>query len=141
VWLPRSLAVVLTLAFLAGCGESRTYSAEEVAGALRNHGFHAAISKPDPRFTSVFPERPLPRVVPKDVLKTVIEMSETAAYRPGGNTELGDLELEAFIFGKQDEASCDGPNVIGACLRKGNVMVVVRNSRAQSARKALADLN
>jgi hypothetical protein len=58
VWLLRSLALVLGIAFLAGCDESgsHNYSAQEVTDALRAHGFATVAVSSDPAFRDLLPQ-------------------------------------------------------------------------------------
>jgi hypothetical protein len=135
VWLRRSLAAALAIAFASGCSsDSKTYSTAEVTDALRNHGFSTHVvaqSETDEEFQEVFPH-----VAPEDLLNIVTQREGRPP--PGGK---GALVLSALIFKSQDKASCDEPNVIGACMRKGNVVVVVRDHRARAATEAVEDLS
>lgn len=140
MWLLRSLAAALLVAVVAGCRDSTTYSAQEVADALRSHGLSVGVSDPDPRLTAVFAGDPQ-GAVPKGLEKTVGHVDLIAGRRPSGLLGAGDVILEAMIFDRPDQASCDEPNVIGTCLRKRNVVVVVRDRYARAAREALEDLD
>jgi len=140
VWLRPSLAAVLLVAVLAGCRDSKTYGADEVADALRNHGFTVGVSDPDPKLTNVFAGAPQ-GTVPDGLRKTVSQITFLASRRPSGIYGPGDLIVEAMIFDEARQASCAETNVIGTCLRKENVAIIVRNDRAAAARKALADLD
>ncbi len=137
VWLGRSLAVALVLAFVTGCGESdaKTYGALEVRDALRQHGFDVdVLSENEREFGNVFPDA-LPGGT-RDVV----------AYRgglvpPGGQAHLYEFVITAVILSSEERASCHEPDEITTCLKKGNVVVVVRSSVANAAREALDDLD
>ncbi len=135
MWLRHSLAVVAAVACVSGCssGDSKTYSATEVADALRNHGFgvgEVAQSDRDQAFREVFPQ-----LYPEGV-QSILEQRE-GRPRPEGK---GALVLSALIFNTPDKASCDEPNVIGICVQRGNVVVVARGKHATAAREAVDDL-
>jgi hypothetical protein len=136
VWLRRSLAVAFAAAFLTGCSRnSKTYGAPEVADALRNHGFHVGVvaqSDLEQNAQQVFPQ-----VVPEGVQSMVAEW-EQRPY-PNGGTR-GAVILSALIFETQRKASCGESNLIGTCLQRRNIVVVVRNNRANAVREALDDL-
>ncbi|MEK6275560.1 MAG: hypothetical protein AABM30_09500 [Actinomycetota bacterium] len=78
-----------------------------------------------------------PQVVPEGVESIVVVREEYRGPEPGR----GDLVMAALIFKSQGPASCDESNLIGACLRKRNLVVVVRDARAGTAREALDDLD
>ena len=142
MWLRRSLAVALAFAFVAGCSwsDSKTYSAAEVHGALDNHGFQVVSidqfwsADPEDEFQKVFPQ-----VVPEGILN-IAEDREECVPGPAPGKPCPIL-LAAMVFKNQDKASCAESNVIGTCLQKRNVVVVVRDDRAQEAREALDDLD
>jgi hypothetical protein len=64
-----------------------------------------------------------------------------ASYRPNGRIGVGDLVIAGLVYKRESDASCSRSNVIGLCLRKRNVVIVVRNDRAWAARRALAKLD
>ena len=132
--LRRSLAILLGVAFVSGCGGSSNYTGGEVAKALRNHGFSRVelMSKEEWELLLVFPQP-----IPGDV-RSVVSDREPVRTQSGNQST---LVLEGWIFGKQDKASCGATNIFGTCLRKRNVVVFVRKRRAQAARAALDELS
>ena len=142
MWPGRSLAVALAVAFIAGCSwsDSKTYTAAEVHEALDNQGFQVVSidqflsADPEEEFQKVFPQ-----VVPAGV-PNIAEDREECVPGPAPGRPCPIL-LAAMVFKNQDRASCSEPNIIGTCLRKRNVVVVVRDDRAQAAREALDDLD
>jgi hypothetical protein len=137
VWLRRSLAVALAVAFVSGCSwsDSKTYNVPDVVVALGNHGFHVGVVAPSDMEQDV--HQVFPQVVPDGVQSMVAEREQ----QPGPEGTRGALVLSALIFRTQGKASCGKSNLIGTCLRKRNVVVVVRNNRANAAREALDDLD
>jgi len=138
VWLRRSLGLALAAAFTAGCfgSDPKTYNAQEVADALRNRGFQVEIRPyTGQEFQRVFPQ------APEGVLSIVAGLERIIRRPPLWRAGSGSLLVAAFIFETQEKASCGDSNVIGTCLRKRNVVVVVRKSRAEGARAALDDLD
>lgn len=138
MWLRRSLAIALAVAFLGGCSwsDSKIYSAQDVVGALNSHGFTASVvdsTNPDEEYQRVFPH-----VIPEGI-RTIAADGEECHSRPEGNR--CPFFLVAMIFKSQENASCDESNILGTCLRKRNAVVVVRDDRAKSAREALDDLD
>ena len=141
MWLRRSLATALAVAFVSGCSwsESKTYSAQDVVGALNSHGFTASAVEsldPDEEFQRVFPTQ----VVPEGIL-TIAADAEECHSRPRPEPIRCPFLLVAMLFKSQENASCDESNILGTCLRKRNAVIVVRDERAEAAREALDDLN
>jgi len=134
----RSLAIALAAASLAGCSDSKSYSAEEVAKVLRAQGFEVGVTEPDAKLTAAIPGAAGQGSLPKGLSRTLVQFRDIHRHRMPDS--VSDLELEAFVFESSGKASCDEPNVVGTCLRKRNVVVVVRKHRAQAVREALADL-
>ena len=131
MWARRSLVVAIAAAFVSGCGgSSNTYSATEVAKALRKHGFATNVQTKD-EWESLLT---FPQNLPKGVEKVITTRERSA---PGN---LPALVLEALVFDAQEHASCGEVKVQGTCLRKRNVLVFVRKDRARPAREALAEL-
>ena len=138
MWLLRSLAIALAAAIVAGCSDSKSYSAEEVADGLRAHGFATVAVSSDPAaFRDLLPQGR------EGSAKVVAQIDPRPRYPPGSGASTGDLVVAALIFdthAEAAEASC-GENVVGACLRTRNVVVLVRERREQAARKTLDDLD
>jgi hypothetical protein len=136
VWLRLSLAA-LTVALVTGCSSnSKPYNAVQVADALRNHGFYVSVvaqADTHQELRQVFPQ-----VVPEGVLNVVAARDGQVRVSPGNKA---DLVLSALIFKTEDKASCDEANLIGTCVRRRNVVVIVRAPHAGAARQALDDLN
>jgi hypothetical protein len=135
VWLRRSLAVALAVAFVSGClwSDPKAYSAPDVVEVLSNHGFSVEGGLVDRSDTDKEFQKVFPGVVPEGVL-------DIAEAREASNPHVDTLVLAALIFETQDKASCAESNIVGICLRKRNVVVVVREDRAEAAREALEDL-
>ena len=138
MWLPRSVAIALAAGIVAGCSDSKSYSAEEVAKVLRSHGFEVGVTEPEAELTAAIPGAAGQGSVPEGLSQTLVQFRDNHRHRPPNS--VSDLELEAFVFERSGKASCDEPNVVGTCLRKRNVVIVVRKDRARAAREALADL-
>jgi hypothetical protein len=121
VWPGRSLAAALALAVVAGCGgsDAKVYGAFEVRDALREHGFDVDVLSEAERELV----RSFPGALPRGAHDVVTGSSVTAVV-------LGD-----------EEASCGEPDPHMTCLAKENVVLVVRNNRADAAREALEDLD
>ena len=141
MWAARSVVAALAILSLTGCSHSRIVSGAEVAKALRGERFaaHPVFGKDAEAVNAVFTD------VPDGVDQVV------TAYRPNDcacgplnivapHLDLTNLTLAAFVFKSKHDASCREANVLGACLHKGNVVVVVRDKRASAARRALAHL-
>jgi hypothetical protein len=138
VWLLRSLAIALAAAVVAGCSDAKSYSAEEIAKALRAQGFEVGVTEPDAKLTAAIPGAAAQGSLPEGLSQTLVQFRDI--HRHGSPDSVSDLELEAFVFERSGKASCDQPNVVGTCLRKRNVVIVVRKDRARAAREALEDL-
>ena len=135
--LRRSLVAALAVAALAGCGgggggsDSDSYTAPEVAEALRARGFDVEVlSKEAVDFLKTFPDQ-----TPKGVQGVVSERGTAGAV-----VDPTAFIITAWIFGSADETTCPAPNPITTCLKKGNVAVLVRKDGAGPAGGALDDL-
>ena len=144
--LRRRLAVALVVALVAGCGESdsKSYTAPEVRDALRQRGFKVEVlSKQDQGETTIGLLKLFSRGDTfKDVEDVVTESGRPVA--PNGYASFTGA-VEAWILkskGRADRvsASCGEVDAATTCLQKRNVVVIVRRSRAKTAREALADL-
>ena len=105
---------------------------------LRAHGFEVAVTEPDAELTAAIPGAAGQGRLPEGLSQTLVQFRDI--HRHGLPDSVSDLELEAFVFESSGKASCDEPNIVGTCLRKRNVVVVVRKDRAQAVREALAGL-
>ena len=123
---------------MTGCSHSRV-SGAEVAKALRGERFaaHPVFGKDAEAVNAVFANAP-------DGVEQVV-----TAYRPDDcacgpvqfvapHLDLTNLTLAAFVFNSEHDASCREASVLGVCLHKRNVVIVVRDKRAPAARRALA---
>ena len=107
-----------------------------MAKALDEQGLSVAVASSDDaqRFQ---------RVVARDtgeVVNVVAAHTTTASYRPSGRIGVGDLVIAGLIYRHASDATCSRTNVIGVCLHKRNVVIVVRADRARAARRALDQL-
>jgi hypothetical protein len=140
VWAARSVVAALAILSLTGCSHSRV-SGAEVAKALRGESFaaHQVFGKDAEAVNAVFTDAP-------DGVEQVV-----TAYRPNDcacapvqmmapHLDVTNLTLAAFVFDSEHHASCREANVLGVCLHKGNVVIVVRDKRAPAARRALVHL-
>jgi predicted small secreted protein len=109
---------------------TKAFTPREVADALNARGLPAHIPEGRPGLRDAFPQPP------SGDFDIVIGRKPEAQWSPGRVTE---LLVAALVFASLDEASCP-ENTLGTCLEKGNVVVVVRDSRADAARAALEDL-
>ena len=75
-----------------------------------------------------------------EVDDVVAAYSESSAFRPSPQRGVGDLTVAGLIYRHPNEATCSRSNVIGVCLRKRNVVIVVRTDSAPAAQRALAAL-
>ena len=135
-----STALVLCLFCLAGCrDDSETLNANDVAQALRTHGFGVGVhSSRDSDFAALVDEA-FPGTVQKGAVSVVAGRVPVLHSTPAGYTPK--LLVEAVVFEHAEQASCSVPNVLGSCLRKGNVVLVVRAPREAAAHRALDDVN
>jgi len=126
------------LLFLAACSDSKpNFTAAELATALRAQGLN--VGKASGRDTTTFR-----RVFSQDigeVDEVVTAHTLTASYRPSGRIGVGDLVIAGLVYRHAGDATCSRTNVIGVCLHKRNVVIVVREDRAPAARRALDGLD
>ena len=129
-----SAAVVL---LLAGCSDSKpNFAATDVAKALDQQGLSVAVAGSDDarRFQRVFAQDS------GEVVDVVTAHTPMTSYRPSGRIGVGDLVVAGLVYRRASDATCSRTNVIGTCLHKRNVVIVVRKDRVQAARRALAEL-
>jgi hypothetical protein len=143
VWAARSAVAALAILSLTGCSDSHVVNSSDVTKALLGERFsaHRVVGKEAEGVSEVFTD------APRGVKEVV------TAYRPDECAcapvslqpylDLADLTLAAFVFDSEQNASasCRQANVLGVCLQRRNVVLVVRGDRAPAARKALAALD
>ena len=126
------------LLVLAGCSDSKpNFTAAELATALRAQGLNVGVA-------GARDTKTLRRVFSQDIGEVddvVTAHTPTASYRPSGRIGVGDLVIAGLVYRHAGEATCSRTNVLGACLHKRNVVIVVREDRAPAARRALDDLD
>jgi hypothetical protein len=110
-------------------GGTRAFTPGEVVDALNGRGLPAYVPERRPDLREAFPR------APNGDFDVVIGRQPEA--QPPYASE---LLVAALVFPRPEDASCI-ENTLGICLKKGNVVVVVRDSRADAARAALEDLD
>ena len=134
----RSLACAIALVPLAGCSDSDSnITAAQVTRVLRDEGFSVAVVRRDDR-------KRLERVFAQDVGEVedvVATYSAPATFRPAARLGVGDLTVVGLIYAQASDATCSRSNVVGVCLHRRNVVIVVRDDEAATARRALAKLD
>ena len=133
------ISFAVALLCLTACSDSKSnaITAAEVARALRSQGFTVSIATGDAKDTyrQVFAQD-LGAV--RDVV--VSGKGGWTSYGPSHQPTVSDLGLTALVYENESDASCSRSNVMGVCLRKRNVVIVVRDAGAPAARHALAKL-
>jgi hypothetical protein len=136
VRLLTSFAVALI--FLTGCSDSKSnaITPAEVTKALRSEGLRVSVA-------NTTDKEKFQRVFAQDIGEiddVVAAHTLASSYRPTGRFGVGDLVVAGLIYRHAPDAPCSRSNVIGACLHKRNVVIVVRRDHAAAARRALARL-
>jgi hypothetical protein len=103
--------------------------------ALRDQGFHPSLVTGEDRraVQEVFVQTP-------DHAKTVVADLTPCIGPSCDGATVDRVTLAGFIFGSAGEASCENANVIGVCVKKRNVVLVVRKDHEAAAREALDGL-
>lgn len=133
-------SVAVALICFTGCSDSKSnaITAAEVAQALRSQGFSVSVATKEEGET-------YRQVFAQDigVVRDVVVAGRRGYHGPprGARPAIAGLGLTALVYEHESDASCSRSNVMGACLRKRNVVIVVRNDHAQAARRALAKLD
>jgi hypothetical protein len=132
------ISILLIGVLLASCSDSKAnITAADVNQALREEGFSVAV-------VSRAEAASLRQVFAQDfgpVDDVVATYSASSPFRPSAGVDVGDLVVAGLIYRHASDATCSRSNVIGVCLHKRNIVIVVRNDQAPAARRALEELN